>query len=251
MDLEVEATILRGKSQAMFGISFGLEPAGGKGAVCLVRGDGFAVCGELVDDEPEGRGLIRVEVAPEGNSNPIRLVTVRDQWALHVNGQCVGSGQREAAQRGQVALLAGTDSDSASSQIAYDDLVIRVPDKDSEDLIACEPAPYSTEPSPGAGERRETAQPPEPEGNGTIYLSSETTAVATCRLSVWGGSVEDLLLDAGPGHPASRVVPAGQYSWQMHFGPRGRTDAATMQLAPGGSCSFTCYDDGVDWGCSR
>jgi hypothetical protein len=85
--------------------------------------------------------------------------------------------------------------------------------------------------------------------NGTVYLESYTSAGATCRISVWGHG-QDFLLDAGPGSPASRVLPPGEYGWQAFFGPSGQTSANPMNLAPGGSCTFICYDEYVEWGCS-
>ena len=97
------------------------------------------------------------------------------------------------------------------------------------------PAPAPTQPRSG--------------GNGTIYLDSQTTNEATCRISVWGGGI-DFLLDAGPGHPVSREVPPGEYMWQVFFGPSGRTGAISMNVQAGGRCSFTCYDKYVEWGCS-
>jgi hypothetical protein len=81
-----------------------------------------------------------------------------------------------------------------------------------------------------------------------IYLSSETTNNATCRISVWGGGI-DFLMDAGPGSPNSREVPAGEYGWQVFFGPSGQTAGMSMNVPAGGGCSFTCYDEYVTWGC--
>ena len=95
--------------------------------------------------------------------------------------------------------------------------------------------------------------PPAPapaQGQGTVYLESHTSDSATCRISVWGGG-NDFLLDAGPGNPASRQVPAGKYGWEVHFGPGGRTGTTEMDLRAGGTCSFACYDEYVQWGCTR
>ena len=91
--------------------------------------------------------------------------------------------------------------------------------------------------------------PPPPSSDGTVYLESYTSAGATCRISVWGNG-QDFLLDAGPGSPASHVLPPGEYGWQAFFGPAGQTGANPMNLAPGGSCTFICYDTYVEWGCS-
>ena len=95
--------------------------------------------------------------------------------------------------------------------------------------------------------------PPAPapaQGQGTVYLESHTSDSATCRISVWGGG-NDFLLDAGPGNPASRQVPANMYGWEVHFGPGGRTGTTEMDLRAGGTCSFACYDEYVQWGCTR
>jgi hypothetical protein len=251
LDLRIEATILQGGKEASYGILFGRVAPDERYVACLVGGDNAGLCSEVVENETQSGDLVQVQVSPEDQPNQVRFVTVGDQWALYVNGRCVGSGQSQAVGRGQVGLVAATDSDGLHCKIGYDDVVIRVPDSVSRALLGCEPQPYTSEPrSDGSESVPEATRPPHRNQNGTIYLSSETTAEATCRLSVWGGPGEDFLLDAGPGHPASHVPPAGEYAWQMHFGPRGRTKATTMQLPPGGSCSFTCFDDHVGWGCS-
>jgi hypothetical protein len=90
-------------------------------------------------------------------------------------------------------------------------------------------------------------------GNGYIYVLSEIPVGGTCRISVWGNGLE-LLLDAGVGGtPASYEVPPGGYGWQAFLG-WGQTDADAITVAPGGSCSFTCYREGtldyVRWGCN-
>jgi hypothetical protein len=89
-------------------------------------------------------------------------------------------------------------------------------------------------------------------GNGFIYVLSEIPVGGTCRISVWGQGLE-LLLDAGIGEPAAYEVPPGGYGWQAFLG-WGQTDADAITVAPGGSCSFTCYRDGamdyVSWGCN-
>ena len=92
--------------------------------------------------------------------------------------------------------------------------------------------------------------PPPAQATGTVYLESYTSDNATCRISVWGGG-NDFLLDAGPGNPASHQVPANKYGWEVHFGPAGRTGTTEMDLRAGGSCSFICYDEHVEWGCTR
>jgi hypothetical protein len=94
--------------------------------------------------------------------------------------------------------------------------------------------------------------PPAGTGNGFIYVLSEIPVGGTCRISVWGQGLE-LLLDAGVGEPTAFEVPSGQYGWQAFLG-WGQTEADAITVAPGGSCSFTCYRDGtldyVRWGCS-
>ncbi len=105
------------------------------------------------------------------------------------------------------------------------------------------PAPAATSPP------APPATQPQPSGYGTVHLESQTTDASTCRISVWGHG-QDFLLDAGPGHPGSHQVPAGEYGWQVFFGPSGATGANPMNLQPGGTCSFVCYDTYVEWGCT-
>lgn len=250
IDLRVDATVTEGSGWATYGVLFGLTVAGEEYVVCLVGGDGVAICGEIVGEDRDFGNAVSVLMSEQGSPNLVRLTTIGDEWAVHVNGRCAGSGRTETVGRGQVALLGATDSDSASAKVAFDDLVIRIPDEDSESLLGCRPETYARPNAPVPQPTPPPTVPPQAGGNGTIYLTSETSAEATCRLSVWGGPGEDFLLDSGPGHPASRVVPAGEYGWEMHFGPEGRTGATTIQLPAAGSCSFTCYDEGVDWGCS-
>ena len=99
------------------------------------------------------------------------------------------------------------------------------------------------EPSP------ETPNRPAPAtGDGTIYLQSKTIELATCRLSVWGNGI-DFLLDAGLEEPVSRVIPPGEYGWEAFFGGKRTGAAPALNLESGGSCSFVCYEEYVDWGC--
>lgn len=96
-------------------------------------------------------------------------------------------------------------------------------------------------------------QPPVPaSGNGTVYLESELTDSPTCRISVWGNGME-FVLDAQVGAPASREVPPGDYGWQAFLGS-GESGADSIHISPGGSCYFTCYQEGasqyIGWGCS-
>ena len=111
--------------------------------------------------------------------------------------------------------------------------------------------PTST-PQPAPAATAAPAPPPtqpQPSGYGTVHLESRTTDAATCRISVWGHG-QDFLLDAGPGHPGSHQVPAGEYGWQVFFGPSGATGANPMNLRPGSTCSFICYDTYIEWGCA-
>jgi len=109
------------------------------------------------------------------------------------------------------------------------------------------PRPTSA-PAPQPPTATRPAAAPPASSNGTIYLESRTSENATCRISVWGNV--EFLLDAGPGNPASRQAPPGDYGWQVFFGPSGQTSALAMSLRPGGTCSFVCYDEYVEWGCT-
>ena len=103
-----------------------------------------------------------------------------------------------------------------------------------------------------AGAGAGTGAPVPSAGNGYIYVLSEIPVGGTCQISVWGQGLE-LLLDAGIGEPTAFEVPSGEYGWQAFLG-WGQTNADAINVAPGGSCSFTCYREGaldyVRWGCN-
>lgn len=240
LDLQVDATVLEGGAGAVFGLVFVLDASGNNYKACLIYGDDSAYCGKRVSGELEWGDWVNVGLSPRGDANVMRLIVVGEQWALYVNEQCVGSGTSLYTERRRIGFLVSTDSED-TTRIEYDDLIIKMPDDDSEELLTCNPVPYSIAPQP--------TQPPAPtgSGNGTIYLSSQTSTASTCRISVWGN--DNFQLDAGPGNPASRQVAPGSYGWQVFFG-NGQTSANSMQIRAGGQCSFTCYDNEVRWGCN-
>jgi hypothetical protein len=246
LDLQVDATVLEGGAGAVFGLVFLLDASGNNYKACLIYGDGSAYWGKRVSGELEWGDRVKVGLSPRGDANVMRLIVVGEQWALYVNEQCLGSGTSFYTQRRRIGLLVSTDSED-TTRIEYDDLIIKMPDGDIEGLLTCDPVPYSSAPTPTQPPIPTPPPPPPPSTNGTIYLSSQTSAASTCRISVWGN--ENFQLDAGPGSPASRQVAPGDYGWQVFFGNR-QTAPSSMQIRAGGQCSFTCYDNEVRWGCN-
>jgi hypothetical protein len=241
--------VLEGGTEAAFGLVFLLDASGDNYKACLIYGDESAYCGKKVSGELEWGDWMDVSLSPPGDANVMRLIVVDEQWALYVNEQCLGAGTSLYTERRHIGLLVSTDSQDAA-RIEYDDLIIKMPDEDSEELLTCAPAPDSSVPEPTQPPAQPTQPPapppPPPSSNGTIYLSSQTSVASTCRISVWGS--ETFQLDAGPGSPASRQVVPGDYGWQVFFGSK-QTAASSMQIRAGGQCSFTCYDNEVRWGC--
>ncbi len=249
LDLQIDATIREGGTEGVFGIVFALDSSEDNFKVCRIRGDDSADCGENVNGEFDSGDWMSVDLSSHSDANVMRLIVADDQWALYVNAQCVGSGESQFVGRRRIGLVVSTASEDSSATIEYDNLIIRVPDDDSKELLVCEPTPYTSE-SPS-----QPTQPPASGGmgtvDGTIYLSSQASTATTCRISVWGNG-NDFIMDAGLDSPASRQTSPGEYWWRVYFG---RSDgpplARTMQLPPGGQCSVTCYDeDNVHLECS-
>ena len=245
LDLQVEATILEGDTEAIFGTGFAIDSSGDNWKACLVQGDDSAYCGEKVSGELDWGDWVSVDLSSEDDANVMRLIVADRKWALYVNTQCVGSGETHDARQRPIGLLVSTASESSAARIEYDNLTIRVPDDDSRELLACEPRPYTSgggAPSGGGGAGS---------GNGILQVSNQIAGVG-CHLEFWGPTAHTI--DVGTGDTRRVETVPGEYGWRAFIGGRETGQADTAKLGPGGVCSFTCMEDGdtmwINWGCN-
>jgi hypothetical protein len=255
LDLQVEATILEGGTEALFGIVFALDPSTHSHERCLVQGDDSAACTEVVDGEPEFGDWVRVASFPGGDANELRLIVVDHQWALYVNDQCVGSGESDVVEAGQIGLAVSTASENSAARIEYDNLIVRVPDDDSLDLLACQPTPFTSVSEPAPEPAPEPTPEPTPEdggagsGNSIVEVSNQATGVG-CRIIVFTGD-GDRVLDVASGDTGRMELPPGRYGWGLWLG--GKTPASQvveLNLRPGSLCRIVCWNDHYNWsGC--
>ncbi len=242
MDLEIEATVLEGGEEAQFGLLFAVSDSGEDFEGCIVQADGSGYCMHLIDDELEFEDWVSVD-ASDTDVNTLRLVTMGEQWGVYVNGECVGSGESpQVSKGGTIGLVISTEEQPAT--VAYDDLIIQIPDEDSESLLVCQAVPYfveeeATEPPPAATAPPATSAPP-PRTGGNTFNFVNRTPDQSCHFELWGPASYSVDVQAGQSNVISNV-PNGEYGWKTFITGVGESTGNTpANMTTGGQCTFTC-----------
>jgi hypothetical protein len=135
-EAHVTADILQGGRSALFGMVFAGEDEDYLG--CVVQGDDSAYCAESIGGESEFTDWVIADLSTL-RSDEIHFIVSQGQWAMAVNGKCIGSGSNEFITEGQVGLVVSTDSNDTPSRVAYDDLLIQSPSEQGLGLLGCAP----------------------------------------------------------------------------------------------------------------
>jgi serine/threonine-protein kinase len=139
LELSVTADILAGGSSAFFGVVF--DGQGENYVGCFIQGDNSAYCEESLDGETEYGDWVIVDLSVL-RDNEILFIVSDEEWAMAVNGKCVGSGFVDFGPEGQPALAVSTDTNEEVASIAYDDFLLRTPTEHGLALLQCEPEYY-------------------------------------------------------------------------------------------------------------
>lgn len=132
----VTANILEGGDNAFFGIVFAGEDEDYLG--CVIQGDDSGYCAQSKGGESEFTDWVQVNLSPI-RGDEIDFIVSGGQWAMALNGQCVGSGANDFISEGQVSLLVSTNSSDTPALIGYDDFAIQTPSEEGLALLGCTP----------------------------------------------------------------------------------------------------------------
>jgi serine/threonine protein kinase len=241
LDLEIEATFNENREDVFLGILL-TKDSGDEIRGCFVNGDGLGYCLEIVGEERDQGDVVEVPLSPAGDVNSLHLIRVGDQWTMYVNDQCLGSGEISPATKYAIGLAVGTDSSDVTAQVAYDNLILRVPDDQSVELLGCTAQPYERETgTTGGGGDTQAGS-----GNGLLRVEDQTGI--GCILEFWGPA--EHTLDVSPGAVRTVETVAGEYGWGLSGGEKLEGQADLARLKSGGVCNFTCLENTIRWGCN-
>ncbi len=139
IEVSVTADIWSGGRSALFGVVF--DGQGENYVGCFIQGDDSAYCAESLDGETEYSDWVVVDLSVL-RDNEILFVVSDKEWAMAVNGKCVGSGTVDFGPEGQPALAVSTDNNEEVAAIAYDDFLVRTPTEHGLAILQCEPEPF-------------------------------------------------------------------------------------------------------------
>ncbi len=134
-EVTVKADILEGGSAAIFGALYYTEDDNYVG--CFIHGDNSAYCGESLGGDTIFSDWVVADLSAF-QENDILFVVSGEEWAMAVNGKCVGSGLLDFEPGGQPALAVSTIDQEIVSSIAYEDYVIRQPTAEGLAILQCE-----------------------------------------------------------------------------------------------------------------
>ncbi len=138
-ETRVNASILEGGNSAFFGMVLAGEETDYFG--CVVQGEGSAYCAQSKGGEDQFSDWVRAELSPI-RGDELHFVVSEGQWAMSVNGQCIGSGSNDFIGEGQIGLVASTSSNDNPARIGYDDFMIQSPSVEGLALLGCAPDYY-------------------------------------------------------------------------------------------------------------
>lgn len=138
-EARVTASILEGGDSAFFGMVFAGDETDYFG--CVVQGDDSAYCAQSEAGQDEFTDWVRADLSPI-RGDELHLIVSEGQWAMTVNGKCIGSGSNDFISEGQIGLVASTNNNDNPSRIGYDDFLLQSPSEEGLALLGCEPDFY-------------------------------------------------------------------------------------------------------------